>query len=197
MKKIFLLFTLLSIAGISVAQSFSSNKFSNNDSFYERIDLHDTEGNVVVTVSPRFYKQKNIKKKIKPIKVNDKTYFIKKEKHGVQAVYTKDGEYVALMKRNENSIQLVGDTQKYSLRLKVRLANFNILECKNSEGTVVSTTTFNNERKLIYEEGGEQDSNSLLMALCIHQFQELLLGNRGRLSSFSEAYLILSSQGVY
>ena len=183
MKNFFLLITLLSIALCSSAQSYSSNKFSKGNAFYDRIDLQDEGGDIIVSVAPKFYKQKDIKKRIKPIKVGGETFFIEKGKNGTQSVYAKNGEHVALMTRNGETIQIAGDLQKYALRPKLRLANYNVLECNDSEGMLVSTTSFKNDRRLTYEQKGEQ--NLLLMALCIHQYQELLLGQRGKLSSIN------------
>lgn len=190
MKKSLLTFIVLNLVTIAFTQSFVSNEISNNEARYERIDLYDDEENVVASVSPKFYKHKSLKKRVKPIKVDGKTLFIIKGKSGTQSVCTEAGDHVALMNRHERTIQMVGDLQKYTFHPTVKFSNFNVLECKDGEGTLVSTTAFNGDRKLSYEHNGEQTSSSLLMALCIHQYQELLLGERGILSALNVIHAI-------
>jgi len=183
MKKTILILALFHLALTTSAQTLLSNKISTYSALYERIDFYDEEGSKIVSLAPRFYKHKELKKRMKPIKVMDQTYYIRIEKFGVQSVYTDTGEHVADMERNGTTIHFLQDGSTYSLRPILKFINPNILECYNSEGTLVSKISQNSDRKLTYDANGEEDSKLLLMSLCAHQYQELLLGERGRLSS--------------
>jgi hypothetical protein len=182
MKKILITLVFLNVALIASAQTFQSNQFSKFSSLYERIDFYDEEGSMIVSLAPRFYKHRELKKWMKPIKIKGQTYFIKIEKFGVQSVYNDKGEHLADMERDGSKIHFIQDNSTYYLRPRVKLANFNILECRNSEEELAFKISFNSDRKLSYESEGEQSPNLLLMSLCAHQYQELLLGDRGRLS---------------
>ena len=190
MKKLLPLLFLLNLTLNTSAQTFLSDKFPKLTDFYERINLYDKEGNAIVSLAPKFYKEKNSRICIKPIKVDGSTYFIKRRKNGSESVYTESGEHVALISRNNATIHLVKENQKYTFKPVLKLANFNILECKNSEGIVVSKTLFNYDRTLTYQHYGAQNPNLLLMSLCTHQYQELLLGGRGKLSSRANLRLL-------
>ncbi len=183
MKKTIIVLALLHVALISSAQTFLSNKISKFSELYERIDFYDEKGEKIVSLAPKFYRHRELKKRIKPIKVKGQTYFIKIEKFGVQSVYTDTGERVANMERDGTTIHLLQDNSRYSLRPILKWVNPNILECRNSEGILVSKILHNySDRKLTYDYSGEQNPNLLLMSLCAHQYQELLLGDRGRLT---------------
>lgn len=183
MKKTLSILAFLHFALFAVAQTFESNKIVNFSDLYERIDFFDEEGQKTVSAAPKFYKQYDLKKRMKPIKVNDQSYFIQKEKFGMESVYTDTGEYVAELDRDEASIRLIQSNVSYTLKPKIRLGNMNVLECYNAQGTLVSKITWNKDRKLEFHNEGDQNPDLLLMALCAHQYQELLLGDRGRLSS--------------
>ena len=182
MKQSLLVLAFFQLTFFASAQSYTSNSFSRNATIYERIDIFNEEGNTIVSIAPRFYKHLTEKKKVKPIKVNDETYFIKIEKFRKQSVYTKDGEQVADMDSHDATIHLVQENITYSIKPRVRLANFNVLKCQDSNGDLVSELTFENDKKLHYNYQQTENPNNLLMALCVHQYQELLLGDRGRLS---------------
>lgn len=185
MKKSILILAFLQFTLITSAQTILSNQISWFSGIHERIDFYDEEGSTIISLAPRFYKQHELKKWIKPIKVNDKTYFIKcNYRIGAQSVYTSSGEHVANMERNGTKIHLIQDGSMYTLRPRLRLANLNILECYNSEGTLVSTISWKNDRRLKFENNNGQNPNLFLLSLCAHQYQELLLGDRGRLSAF-------------
>lgn len=190
MKNLLLLLILINVTSNASAQSFSTNEFPKFTDYYERIELYDENGNSIVTVAPKFYKQKQLKEWIKPIKVDGRTYFIKRGKNDLESVYTESGEHVALISRNNATIHLVDEHQKYSFKPLLKLANFNVLECRNSEGILVSTTSFNQNRTLTYHHHEGQHPNLLLMSLCTHQYQELLLGGRGKLSALNGILLL-------
>ena len=184
MNKLIIILIFLHIALVTSAQTILSNQISRFSGIYEQIDFYDEEGSTVLSLAPRFYRQREIKKWVKPIKVNNQTYFIKcKYRVGVQSVYTDSGEHVANIERNGTEIHLVQDGSIYVLRPRLNWVNRNILECRNSEGTMVSTISWNNDRRLAFENNSNQNPNFLLLSLCAHQYQELLLGERGRLSA--------------
>lgn len=184
MKRSILILAFLQLTLITLAQTVSSNQISWFSGIHERIDFYDDEGSTIVSLAPRFYKQHELKKWIKPIKVNDQAYFIKcNYRIGPQSVYTGSGEHVANIESNGAKIHLIQDGSIYTLRPRLRLANLNILECYDSEGTLVSTISWNNDRRLQFENNNDQNPNLLLLSLCAHQYQELLLGDRGRLSA--------------
>lgn len=185
MKNILLLLVLLNFTYNAWAQSFSTNKFSKSSDYYERIDLYDDKGNSIISVAPRFYKQKTLKHWVKPIKVDGRTYFIKRGKNGSESVYSESGEHVALISRKNTTIHLVEENRKYSFKPHIKFSNLNFLECRNSEGILVSTTSFSSDRTLTYSHHNGEHPNLLLMSLCTHQYQELLLGERGKLSSLN------------
>lgn len=193
MNKLLLLLVLLVASVNASAQSFTTDKFPRFTDYYDRIDLYDEHGSPIVSVAPKFYKHQHAKEWIKPIKVDGSTYFIKRGKSGLESVYTKDGHHVALMSRNRATIHLIEGNQKYSFKPRLKLANFNVLECRNSEGVLVSTTSFNSNRTLTYVQHQGQHPNFLLMSLCTHQYQELLLGGRGRLSSLNNGMVFINS----
>jgi len=147
MKNLLLLLILLNVASNACAQSFSTDKFPKFTDYYERIDLYDENGNSIVSVAPKFYK-------------------------------------------NDATISIVEKNQQFSFKPRIKLGNFNVLECRDSEGLLVSTTSFNSDRKLTYLNLKGQDPNLLLMSLCTHKFQELLLGGRGTLSSVNNRILL-------
>lgn len=182
MKKTIIVLAFLHITLITSAQTFLSNEIK-FFALYERIDFYnEKDSTIVLSIAPKFYKHTKLKKRIKPIKVMDQTYFIKIEKFGVQSVYTNTGEHVADMPRDGSKIHLLQNDSTYTLRPILKLANYNILECKNSEGVLVSKVSYNGDKKLTYDYNGNPNPNLLLMALCAHQYQELLLGDRGRIS---------------
>jgi len=182
MKKAVLILTLLQLSLITSAQSFLSNEISNYSAMFERIDFYDNADSKIVSLAPKFYRHRKLKKWIKPIKVQGQTYFIKIEKFGVQSVYTDTGEHIANMESDGSEIHFLQDNSTYYLRPIVKWINPNILECKNSKGELISKTSQNSDRKLSYDYSGTQDLNVLLMSLCAHHYQELLLGDRGRLT---------------
>ena len=191
MLKSFLVSALLLFVLITKAQTILSNQISWSSGIYERIDFYDDDDTSIVALAPRFYKQPGSKKWIKPIKVNNQTYFIKRNKRlGAQSVYTETGEHVANMERNGTKIHLVQDGSEYTLKPKLKLANYNILECHNPDGTLVSTISLNSDKRLVFESRNELRPNLLLLSLCAHQYQELLLGNRGKLSALNSAQLL-------
>ena len=183
MKKTLSILAFLHFALFAVAQTFESNKIVNFSDLYERIDFFDEEGQKTVSVAPKFYKQYDLKKRMKPIKVNDQSYFIQIEKFGMQSVYTDEGEQVAEINRNDSNILMLQTDKNYRLKPKIKLGNMNILEWYDADGNLVSKILWNKDRKLAFYPAGDQDPDLLLMALCAHQYQELLLGDRGRLSS--------------
>ena len=149
---------------------------------YERIDFFDEEGSTIVSLAPFFYRQNKPKKRLKPIKVGDQSYFIELGKDGMQSVYTDSGKHVANMQRNGRKIQIIDSAvTTYSIKPIIGFANPSILKCEDSEGTIISNVNLNNKRKLEYKILGENETDLLLMALCIHKYQELLLTERGSL----------------
>jgi len=187
MKKLILVLSLLPITLVSSAQTFVSNNMSRYSAQFERIDFYNEGGTAIVSLAPRFYKlsaranQDRIKERIKPIEIDGQTYFIKLGKNGVQSVYDDSGEHVANMERNGEKIQIIQDgITTYSIRPRIGFVNPSTLQCMNSEGTLVSEVTFNSDRRLEYKNIDEKDPNLLLMSLCIHKYQELLLRDRGR-----------------
>lgn len=193
MKKSILILAFLPFTFISSAQTILSNQISCFSGIYERIDFYDEEDSIIVSLAPRFYKQRELKKWIKPIKVNDQVYLIKcNHRIGAQSVYTTSGEHVANMENNGTKIHLVQDASTYTLRPRLKLANLNLLECYNSEGTLVSTISWKNDRRLQFESKNGENPNLLLLSLCAHQYQELLLGDRGRLSALGKVNTIVN-----
>ena len=181
-----LLFTLN-----TVAQTIHSNKISRLSGIHERIDFYDEDDNSIISLAPRFYRQREIKKWIKPIKVNKQTYFIKRNnRFGAQSVYINSGEHVANMESNGTKVHLVQDGSVYTLKPILRLANLNILECRNADGILISTISLNNDSRLVFENSNELSPNLLLLSLCAHQYQELLLGDKGKLSAFNSIQFI-------
>ena len=188
MLKSILVSALLLFTLITKTQTILSNQISRSSGIYERIDFYDKDNNSIVSLAPRFYKQRELKKWIKPIKINNQTYFIKRNKRfSAQSVYTKSEELVANIERNGTKIHLVQNGRIYTLIPKLKLANFNIIECYNPDGTLVSTISLNKDRKLVFENKSKLNSSLLLLSLCAHQYQELLLGDRGRLSALRTA----------
>lgn len=182
---------LLLFAFITNAQTIKSNQLSRSSGIYEQIDFYDDDNNSIVSLTPRFYKQPKVKKWSKPIKVGNENYVIKRNSRlGVQSVYNESGENVANITSDGTKIHLVQDGGMYTLKPKLKLANLNILKCENADGTLISTISFKNDRRLVFENSGETNPNLLLLSLCAHQYQELLLGNRGRLSALNSALLL-------
>ncbi len=183
MKQSLLVLAFFQLSFFTSAQSFTSNSFLKNAAIYERIDIFNEEGNVIVSIAPKFYKHLTQKKKVKPIKVDGETYFIAIEKFRKQSVYNKDGVHVADMDSHDATIHLVQENITYTIKPRVRLANFNVLKCLDANGDLISELTFENDKKLHYNSQEAENPNNLLVALCVHQYQELLLGDRGRLSA--------------
>lgn len=181
MKRNIVILFLLHVTLITSAQTALSNQISRFPELYERIDFYN-EDSIIVSLAPKFYRLHQLKKRVKPIKVQGQSYFIQLEKFGVQSVYTTTGEHIADMERDGTAIHFK-DGITYSLRPRIKFANRNILECYNSEKELVSSLIWDNDRRLKYDNNGDQNPNLLLMALCAHQFQELLLGDRGRLTN--------------
>lgn len=184
MKEFFLIICFLQFSLFSSAQTIQSNQISRGSGIHEKIDFIDEDGKTIISLAPRFYKKSKVKKWIKPIKVNDQTYFIKrKSKGGAQSIYSRSGKHVANIENGGYEIHLVDDRASYTLKPRIRLANLNILECRNSDGIVISTLSWKNDKRLTFETNNNQNSNLLLLSLCAHQYQELLLGDRGRLTA--------------
>lgn len=184
MKKSILLLAFLAFTSFASAQTIVSNEISWFTGIYEQIDFYDENGTRIVSVAPRFFKQQKSRKWVKPIKVNDQSYFIKRNGLiGMESVYDSSGEHIANMDRQGSRIDFVQEGISYMLKPRIRLADRNILECYNAKEELVSTISWQNGRKLTYENSNDQDLNLLLLSLCAHQYQELLLGDRGRLVS--------------
>ena len=182
MQKSVLVLKFLFLVTFTSAQTFHSNIMSKYSAQFERIDFFDDEGKPVVSLAPKFYKHHVLKKRIKPIKVGGQSYFIRLGKNGMQSVYDDSGRHVANMERNGAEIVINQNAvTTYYLKPIVGIINSSVLKCKNSEGALISQITFNNNRRLEYKTFEKNDPNLLLMSLCIHKYQELLLGDRGRM----------------
>lgn len=184
MKKNVLLIYFLAISMFASAQTFVSNNMSKYSTQFERIDFYDDDQNSVVSLAPKFYRLSKQKKRIKPIKVDGQSYFIRLGRNGIQSVYDDSGEHIAIMERDGETMQLIqnNSTSTYKLDPVLRLTNPNVLKCFNSEDELVSEISLNfKSKRLEYNDYVEGDTNLLLMSLCIHKYQELLLRSRGRL----------------
>lgn len=191
MKQLFLLFCFLKLSLLTSGQTIQSNKIAWFGGINEKIDFANDEGDLIVSLAPRFYKQHQSKLKIKPIKVGGQTYFIKrKSRLGVQSVYTSSGKHVANIDNKGFAIHLVDEGSTYTLKPIIRLVNPNVLECFNSDGNLHSSTTWHNDRRLTIENNLNEEKNLLLIALSAHQYQELLLVERGRLTAGGFWYCI-------
>ncbi len=179
MKKLIIILFLLPSALITSAQTFVSNGVFSYAAQFERIGFSDEAGNEVVALASRFYKQpKQKKQRIKPLKIDGQNYTIKLGPRGLQSVYDESGKHVANMQRNGNKIQIIEDNViTYHLRSTMGGLNTQ-MKCKNSDGDLVSELSFNDDRKLEYNNYAEKDHKLLLMSLCIHKYQELLVLDR-------------------
>lgn len=196
MSKFILLSTLLFFTLITNAQTILSDQVSLSTGIYEKIDFFDEDNNSIVSLAPKFYRESESKLWIKPIKINNQNYFIKrKTRNGVQSVYTNSGKHVANIESNGAKIHLVEDGSIYILKPTLKSGNFNILKCSDKNGILVSTVSMNGERRLVCENSNDLIHNLLLLSLCTHQYQELLLGDRGKLSAYNSAQLFNLTAG--
>ena len=169
MKKFLLLSCLLMSALVLKSQTFTSEKIN----FWKpspNITIKNEEGKKLFSVPCHFTRNANLKAKVKTLVVGDKRYLIKKEKKGIQNVYTANWELVAIMNKRGKSITMFNkhfqlkENQKWNRPLERTYVN--------EKGEKVVYTTFKHKVYVIDVTMEKNEHTDLLMALSLHQLME-------------------------
>ena len=169
MKKFLLLSCLLMSTLIVKSQTFTSEQIN----FWKptpNISIKNDEGKVLFTVPCHFERNTMLKANVKTLTVGDKRYLIKKEKKGIQNVYTGDWELVAIMNKRGKSITMFN--KHFQLKEDNRWIRPLERIYLNEKGEKVVYTTFKHRVYVIDVTMKKNEHTDLLMALSLHQLME-------------------------